>query len=516
MPRKRVRPLRYYLNPSARKKGHRLKEASKQVILAIVNLIKDDSDDQFFISNGAKGLRKLLKLLSGAHLDPNSDTSATSLLKGYFSQFDWGNSMKYQKWVAEHPDYDKSKWDWSIPEDSHEDFELADEADEFQINDSENYNDPVFNNTIDKNFGNISMKNSNNLDPSDEEFMAEEAEEKSDDNGEEDSDLDDNDASGVENVKKFLEFMDQIKVVYVRAQSVSSLEDLQSAKQSILGDSLKMARTLNLPWDNDLYQSFRWLYPEAELAQLERVCVATKKNVDDFLLDKGYLDSEGRILKVYEPRVNRNFGINLHTTEVGLNPLAEPPRKKQRLNPVIRSNTDPQRDNLLFQHQTTQLSNNQLISLLQTPQLQRLVQQIANSSSSTFPTSSFLQSSTGISNQGRTQQQILDQLSTLSTAIKTLQQNAKKNVPRPDLHSNPNRVQMDISVDNPYRGIRHFVQDYNKMNSIVTRIKDVIIGEEMDPEVKSPLKKLNSATNKEIVLELESMYLLCIQETATS
>ena len=64
---------------------------------------------------------------------------------------------------------------------------------------------------------------------------------------------------------------------------------------------------------------------------------------------------------------------------------------------------------------------------------------------------------------------------------------------------------MDISVQHPCRGIKNFVQDFKKMNAVVVRINEVIVGEDIDPDVKKLIKKLNSSTNKEIVIELEGI-----------
>ena len=170
--------------------------------------------------------------------------------------------------------------------------------------------------------------------------------------------------------------------------------------------------------------------------------------------------------------------------------------------------------------------------MLQKPEVQNYLKQVFNNSDSTAINQNQLQHSNPSSNalqnvmqpsivfQQQRQQQyqqnlvnsqlIMTQLASLADAVKTLQSNAKKNVPRPELHSNANHLQMDVSVQHPHRGIKHFVLDYKKMNVVVARINEVMVTEDIDPDKKKLMKKLNSSTNKQIVIELEDILYLFI------
>ena len=110
MSRKRIRPSpKFYLNSGARRPGHKLSEASKDELLVIYKLLKEDQDGCLFIFNGNRGLKRLKNLISSAPANSQTDMSKTGIIKRYFAQFDYGKSKKFKEWKRQNPHYNPEK-----------------------------------------------------------------------------------------------------------------------------------------------------------------------------------------------------------------------------------------------------------------------------------------------------------------------------------------------------------------------------------------------------------------------
>ena len=283
--RRKSKILRHCFNASAKKKGHKIKDASKEEIMAVVNLIKSDDDDVFFIIDGAKGLRKLLSLAVKALSDPDADVSTNTLLKAYFSQFNYGKSKKFDVWKAEHPDYDKSKWNWSLDT-------VGDEAANISTNkdsdsdqdkhDPENYEDPVFNNTIDTNFRVIAdtpTDSKGDADDDEEELIVH------------DSEADYDESNFPLMSKEFKELKDNVDVIvrnFENYQDENNEKDIQVARETIIGDILKMAVTLNVSLDQNFYDLLLTFYPGCDLVNIQALVTSLQTSTMQSLIKKGY------------------------------------------------------------------------------------------------------------------------------------------------------------------------------------------------------------------------------------
>ena len=74
-----------------------------------------------------------------------------------------------------------------------------------------------------------------------------------------------------------------------------------------------------LPLNTSIAKSILPYYPNATTTDIESIILAMENDIKKYLIDKGYLSSDGSILKIYQPRINPNLGVNL-------NPF--PPRKR--------------------------------------------------------------------------------------------------------------------------------------------------------------------------------------------
>ena len=539
MSKKRTqKSTKFYLNSGSRAEGHKLSGASKEELLAICKLVKNDEDNTLFIFNGNRGLKRLKSLISKAAANSQADTSKVSIIKKYFAQFDLGSSKKFKEWREKNPDYNPEEWNWDLTFSDDSKQEVDTEPD-LLPHDPAHYDDPQFNQTVDSEFGRTTNDNSDSLSTNHNHNQNQQS-----------SNIDpqqsDNNVHS-ENFQKFKDIVQDVGVIFQSLIDQSDDTTIQQTRQQIMNELFKSAITLGVTQHDNFYDTFSIFYSDPSANDVETLYFTAENDTERYLIDKGYLSASGDLLKVYKPRINRQLGVDLINNNHNSTSSSEPPRKRQRvsLNRGLQGHRPPSTTSVQSQIQPPQSQQqipqsvlnviqndlniqdaNQFVSILQKPQVRNYIQQLHNPPpqlpqvprnptqhySQSVPPFQSLIAPSGHIQQGvvQSEQQLLNQIAALSDAVKVLQQNARREVPRPELQSNPYRQHMDISVQSPFRGLRNFVQDYQKCNAIVTRINDVVCGEEMDPDLKKLMKKLNSSKNKEIVSELEGPYLTSI------
>ena len=106
------------------------------------------------------------------------------------------------------------------------------------------------------------------------------------------------------------------------------------------------------------------------------------------------------------------------------------------------------------------------------------------------------------------QQQHIDNFQSLSQSLENLKNYVKQALPPPNKKHNPNKTQIDSAFSQPVRGIKHLTLDYQERNTVVKRIRNVTIGNELDDGMRKLLKTMNTDTNAKVANKLQGMYLI--------
>ena len=91
----------------------------------------------------------------------------------------------------------------------------------------------------------------------------------------------------------------------------------------------------------------------------------------------------------------------------------------------------------------------------------------------------------------------------LSAQIAELNKTLNQQRPPPILTNNPHRPQISLSFNQPNRGMNCLVQDIQGARAIVSRVKEVAVGIQIDAKLRGVIKSMNTETNKDLCKKLE-------------
>ena len=521
-----------YCNVWAKAKGHKLNEASKEQILAIIQLFRDDKlqDTPSLFWKRAKDAVRVRQLWYKCKSDPAAPTDEETIYSTYFKEFGAAGGMTWSKFEKENPDYDPCTFPLSLPETLKElqssiDPNEVDVEDLFQDDDTATDVQPADEDLATGSQGSLftqsdSNHNNRNLQmrqpPSTTSPNLPTVSNQEDE--QEDDDLSFRKTMDLSNwymmANTFVTKFEEFKKNKGAQEAASILQNLGS----------ELARLLimkDIEVNEQVLGMFARIYDGAPPGLLETSINLLIQNSTNYLIKKGFINSSKKVLKPYVAKINNLFGINLQQHQ---QPLAKsPPRKRRKLNnnitglqgnrPLTRSpNTVPSQQAIpLLQSLQSALGSNinaEGVEILQNI-LQNPTATINQSQPRDIPTidltTNSLPPSQPQSSPNSTQASD-KQFAELNQKLQTLQNLVQNRMPNPVLSTNPNHAALVCSFKNPSRGFDANVVDFEKRMAMVRRSKEIINGAPIDENMRDLIKAMNISSNKDLSKYLQGTY----------
>ena len=64
---------------------------------------------------------------------------------------------------------------------------------------------------------------------------------------------------------------------------------------------------------------------------------------------------------------------------------------------------------------------------------------------------------------------------------------------------------IDYSFGQPVRGYKGVTADYQEMNALVIRMRDIVTGPQIDDDTRKLVKTMNTVTNKKLSQQLQGL-----------
>ena len=85
-----------------------------------------------------------------------------------------------------------------------------------------------------------------------------------------------------------------------------------------MNELIKYALTLGVKHDNDLYNALTVFYSNFNASDVETFIFTLQDDMIKYLVNKGFIFSNGEILKVSESRLNENLNVNVIQSIISL------------------------------------------------------------------------------------------------------------------------------------------------------------------------------------------------------